>query len=134
VLHILLVEDNPGDVLLVREGIRRSSTSADVIIAYDGEQALRLLTELSFEPDFILLDLNLPRFDGFTILERYRTENGPPVVVLTGSDRDGDRKRALALGAQDYVVKPVGFDAFIDTVTSIVERWTKPPQVMAASE
>jgi DNA-binding response OmpR family regulator len=89
---------------------------------------------MDFKPDFSLLDLNLPKFDGFTILERYRTENGHPVVVLTGSDREGDRKRVLDLRAKDYVVKPVGFDAFVDTVTGIVERWAKPEQGMAASQ
>jgi DNA-binding response OmpR family regulator len=125
-LHILLVEDNPADVLMAREGIRKSSISADVTVAYDGEQAIRILTDQSFKPDFIILDLNLPKFSGFTLLERYRTEEGPPVVVLSGSDRESDRQRALELGAQQYVVKPLGFDAFVDTVTGIVERWVKP--------
>jgi DNA-binding response OmpR family regulator len=122
-LHILLVEDNPPDVLMTREGIRKSSVTADVVVAYDGEQAMRLLTEQNFKPDFVILDLNLPKFNGLTILEQYRTEDGPPVVVLSGSDREADRQRALELGAQDYFVKPLGFDAFVDAVTGIVERW-----------
>jgi two-component system response regulator len=125
-LHILLVEDNPPDVLMAREGIRKSSISADVTVAYDGEQAIRILTEQSFKPDFVILDLNLPKFSGFTLLERYRTQDGPPVVVLSGSDRESDRQQALKLGAQEYVVKPLGFDAYVDTVTALVERWVKP--------
>jgi two-component system response regulator len=134
-LHILLVEDNPPDVLMAREGIRKSSVAADVTVAYDGEQAIRLLTEQGFHPDFIILDLNLPKFSGFTILERYRTQDGPPVVVLSGSNRESDRQRALELGAQDYVVKPLGFDAYVDTVSAIVERWVKPQhQEIAASQ
>jgi two-component system response regulator len=134
-LHILLVEDNPPDVLMAREGIRKSSISADVTVAYDGEQAIRILTDQSFKPDFIILDLNLPKFSGFTLLERYRAEDGPPVVVLSGSNRESDRQRALELGAQPYVVKPLGFDAFVDTVTAIVERWVKPlHKEIAASE
>ena len=64
VLHVLLIEDNTGDVLMVREAIRTSPTKADVVIAYDGEQALRFLTEFKFKPDLIILDLNVPKFNG----------------------------------------------------------------------
>src|SRR5438477_5993116 len=68
VLHLLLVEDNPADVLMVREGLRASAIPVDVMIAYDGEQALRLLGEMHFKPDFIILDLAIPKFDGLTVL------------------------------------------------------------------
>lgn len=124
-LHILLVEDNPADVMLVREAIRRSSVQADVLIAYDGEQALRILDELQFAPDFILLDLNVPKFDGLTLLERHRDRFGAPVIVLTGSENPEDKRRALELGVHDYVVKPVGFDPFLSRVQELIERFTK---------
>ena len=67
-LHVLLVEDNSGDVLMVREAIRTSSVQADVMIAYDGEQAIEFLTEFKFKPDVIFLDLNIPKFDGFVMI------------------------------------------------------------------
>jgi DNA-binding response OmpR family regulator len=122
-LHILLVEDNPADVLLVREAIRTSPIDADVMIAYDGEQALSLLEDQNVAPDAIVLDLNLPGMDGFSVLEKYRPKDHPPVMVLTSSDRSEDRKRALDLGAHDYVVKPPSFPEFIQTVQGALMRW-----------
>jgi DNA-binding response OmpR family regulator len=122
-LHILLVEDNPADVLLVREAIRTSTIDADVLIAYDGEQALSLLEHQSVAPDAIVLDLNLPGMDGFAVLEKYRPKDKPPVMVLTSSDRSEDRKRALDLGAKYYVVKPPTFSEFIQTVQGALMRW-----------
>lgn len=124
-LHLLLVEDNSADVLLIREALRSSPIAADVTIAYDGEEAARLLTEEKFQPDFVILDLNIPRFDGFTILERHLSAGWPPVVVFTGSENPHDRKRASDLGAQDYVVKPMGKEPFIRAVHEILERWGK---------
>jgi chemotaxis family two-component system response regulator Rcp1 len=123
VLHVLLVEDNPSDVLLVREAIRRSSVEADVMIAYDGEQALELLEQREFKPDFILLDLNLPKFNGFEILERYHRPGRVPVLVLTGSTYGEDQIRARDLGASDYVVKPADFREFLTVVRDLIERW-----------
>ena len=121
-LHILLVEDNAADVLLVREAIRNSNVKADVLIAYDGEQALRLLVELKFRPDLIVLDLNVPKFNGFAILEHYRSCDGAPVMVLTCSENPEDKKRALALGAREYIIKPPSFQGFISTVQQAIER------------
>ncbi len=132
-LHILLVEDNPADVLLVREGIRSSSVNADVVIAYDGEQALYFLNEFKFKPDFIILDLNLPKFNGFEILERYRVKDGPPVVVMSGSDNPWDRQRAMELGAREYIVKPIHLNDFIEAVRGLLERW-KNNQLGRAAE
>ena len=122
-LHVLLVEDNPGEVLLVREAIRRSSIAADVFIAYDGEQALQMLTDSSVKADLILLDLSLPNLNGFQILERYRVREGPPVVVLTCSSYPLDRERALELGAKDYVVKPLELERFMNVVVQSLQRW-----------
>ena len=108
-LHIFLVEDNSArQKLLIRESLRTSPVAADVTIAYDGEQAMKMLSSSDFKPAFILLDLNIPRFDGFTILEHHRKQNGPPVIVFTGSQNPADRERAFDLGAQDYVTKPMG--------------------------
>jgi two-component system, chemotaxis family, response regulator Rcp1 len=130
-LHVLLVEDNPADVLLVREAIRTSPINADVTIAYDGLQALHLLEKLKFTPDVIVLDLNLPGADGFSVLEQYHPEDKPPVMVLSGSDRSEDKKRAFDLGAKDYVVKPPSFSEFIQTVQTALMRWYSDRQEKA---
>ena len=121
-LHILLVEDNGADVLLVREAIRTSSINADVIIAYDGEQALRFLKEFKIKPDLLVLDLNVPKFDGFQILEQYQSCDGGPVMVLTGSTNPDDQKRALEFGVQEYIIKPPSFQGFITTVQEAIAR------------
>jgi two-component system, response regulator len=122
-LHLLLVEDNSADVLLFREGLRRCDIPADVLIAHDGEQAMRLLNDLSFRPDFIVLDLNLPKCSGMELLERFRDTAGSPVIVLTSSTNPDDQDRAMALGALEYVIKPVGFGPFTSAVGGILERW-----------
>src|SRR5579871_662525 len=96
-LNVLLVEDQLSDVLLVREAMRRSPIAADVDIAYDGEQALKLLEQPSF--DLVMLDLNIPKCNGHTILEKCMGRSGPPIVVFTGSQNPADMERALALGA-----------------------------------
>jgi DNA-binding response OmpR family regulator len=123
-VHVLLIEDNPADVLMVREGMRTSAVKADVLIAYDGQQAMKFLTELNFKPDFIILDLNIPKFNGIQILERYRAKEGPPVVVFTSSINPTERKRAMELGAKEYIVKPSDVDAFMQAVRGALERWT----------
>jgi DNA-binding response OmpR family regulator len=122
-VHILLIEDNVADVMLVREALRSCSTPADVVIAYDGDQGLRLLTETNFKPDFILLDLNLPKFSGLQLLESYNAQEGPPVIVLSGAGNPGDRERVLELGAREYVQKPLDFRGFTQIVHGIVGRW-----------
>jgi CheY-like chemotaxis protein len=123
-LHVLLVEDNPSDVLLIREAIRTSSVPADVTIAYDGDTALRMLDDPSPAPDLIILDLNLPRVGGLELLQRH-PPNGepPPVVVFTSSHGPEERARAMALGASDYIVKPVTWDGYLDAIRGAVERW-----------
>lgn len=122
-LHILLVEDNGADVLLVREAIRHSSVKADVMIAYDGEQALRLLNEFKFAPNLIILDLNVPKFNGLQILQRYRASDGPPVIVLTSSINPHERQRALELGVKEYLIKSTDIDQYMKTVRDALERW-----------
>jgi len=130
--HILLVEDNEADILLVREAIRRSNVDADVLIARDGDQALNSLDES--QPDLIIMDLNLPKFTGFDLLERYRLKGGAPVIVLTSSNNDADRARAQELGATDYIVKPVGFHNFVDCLRDVVNRWFDRGETDATAE
>ena len=123
-LHVLLVEDNPGDVLMIREAIRTSNLSADVIVAYDGEEALRVLNDYNFEPHIIFLDLNVPKFNGNEILERSSLTEKSPVVVFTSSTNPADNKRAFDLGVRDYIVKPSDLTEYLRTVRAALERWT----------
>lgn len=124
-LHLLLIEDNSADVLMIREALRQSPIPADVMIAYDGEQALRMLEEFGFKPDFVILDLNIPKFDGHEILKRYHSAQSAPVVVFTSSANGEDKVRAFANGARDYVIKPTGFNPFVKAIHGILERWGK---------
>ncbi len=119
-LHLLLVEDNPSDVLLIREALRRCPVPADVVIAYDGEQALVSLAK--FRPDLIVLDLNLPRLSGLGVLRALKDASGIPVAVFTGSDVPEDRKAALELGASEYLTKPGDFEGYMSAICGILQR------------
>jgi|ERR1700733_13309874 len=122
-LHILLVEDNPADVLMVREAVRATPVTTDLMIAYDGEQALRFLTEFHFEPDIVFLDLIVPKLDSFEFLEKHLGVNQAPVIVLTGSVNPTDNQRAMELGAREYIVKPSDMDEYVHVVSDAVGRW-----------
>ena len=122
-LRILLAEDNPGDVRLVSESLRTSSVKTDLMIASDGEQALRFLSDSDVKPAFVFLDLNLPKLSGLEILERYSACERPPVIVLSGSENPRDKARALELGASEYILKPIDYQDFIQVVQSAVQRW-----------
>ncbi len=118
-IHLLLVEDNPGDVLLIRESLRQCSVSVDVTIAEDGAQALAVLNE-GFQADLIMLDLNIPRIDGYALMESLGIVK-TPIIVFTWSVEAAER--ALALGAREVVRKPGDFAEFIQAVCRIVETY-----------
>jgi two-component system response regulator len=118
-IHLLLVEDNPGDVLLIRESLRQCSLSVDVTIAEDGTQALARLNE-GFKADLIILDLNTPRMDGYVLLERLGAIK-TPIVVFTWATEG--TQRALDLGAREIVQKPSDFTEFVQAVCGIVDKW-----------
>jgi chemotaxis family two-component system response regulator Rcp1 len=120
-IRVLLVEDSPGDVVLIREALRTSPFAIKLSVAYDGEEALRYLRAEWF--DLVILDLNLPRADGHTILRKQGGEASPSIVVFSSSDSLDDREQALAAGAMEYVVKPSGLDDFVHAIQHMVERW-----------
>src|SRR5579863_2726499 len=121
-LELLLVEDNPEEVLLFREALRVLPTVVHVTIAYDGERALELLSDPAFQPDLVVVDLNLPRINGHAVLEFLKSRPAPPVIVFSVSSNPRDRQQALALGARDYVVKPRTRDELFASVRYMVER------------
>jgi DNA-binding response OmpR family regulator len=123
VLHVLSVEDNPADVLMIREGIRTSPVMADLMIAYDGEQAFRCIREFGYMPDLVFLDLTVPKLDSFDFLERLCANQGRRVIVLTGSHDPAKRQRAIRSGAEEYIVKPTDMDEFLKIIRDAIARW-----------
>jgi DNA-binding response OmpR family regulator len=121
--HVLLVEDNPADVLMVREAIRTSAVMSDVLIAYDGKQARRFLNDFHFEPDLVFLDLKVPLFNSFEFLEHLHANQGPPVIVLTASLNPEDTQHAMKAGAKEYIIKPSDMDEFLNVVRDALARW-----------
>ena len=121
-IRLLIIEDNVADVLLMREALRElCSFVVEVRSVPDGEEALALLKQ-GTEFDVVILDLALPKMDGHTFLERYRS-HFPPIVVFSSSWNNDDSKRAIALGAKQFVRKPSTYDEYVDAVCGIVERW-----------
>jgi len=127
---LLLVEDSPDDETLVIRALRRANVPAEVSVARDGVEALDLLFGPGALarplPSLILLDLKMPRVDGFQVLERLRAEprtRGVPVVVFSSSNEPGDVQRSYALGASSFVRKPVDFDEFATAVRLLGQYW-----------
>jgi CheY-like chemotaxis protein len=131
---ILLVEDDSNDVLLIQRAFRKASLSNPLQIVEDGEAAILYLKgEESFAdrdrfplPRLILLDLKLPRKSGFEVLVWLRQQPkfyGLPVVVLTSSKENNDIQQAYLLGANSYLVKPVGFDSLLDMIKTLNLYW-----------
>jgi CheY-like chemotaxis protein len=126
-IDVLLVEDDPGDVLLTKEAFEHNKVQNKLHVVSDGEQAIAFLRqEGEFSdaprPDLILLDLNLPRKDGREVLEDIKADanlRSIPVVVLTTSEAEEDILKSYHLHANAYVAKPVDFDQFIRVVRQI---------------
>ncbi len=140
-MDILLVEDSPSDVLLVKMALESQVDDARLHVCNDGVDALAFLRrangyKTSTRPDVVLLDLNLPRKNGLELLEDLRTDptfKDLPVVVLSSSRAEVDVGRAYALGALAYFAKPIdGFDDIVGTVASLV-RLREPPRGDAAN-
>lgn len=125
-VHVLLVEDNPDDVLLLRRAFRKAGIGAGLAVEHDGEAAVRFLQgEGAARLKLLVLDLKLPRLSGLEVLAWMRRSSNlrVPVVVLTSSREDLDIKRAYELGANSYLIKPVDFTQFQDMVRSLEQYW-----------
>src|ERR1700691_5068553 len=97
-MEILLVEDNAGDAVLIRQVLADASVPVNLHIVRDGEKALTMLSDALFQPTLIILDLNIPRITGVALLERWKSEK-TPVVVFSSSLYDAERTRVMELGA-----------------------------------
>jgi two-component system response regulator len=138
---ILLVEDNPDDVLLIARALKKNWVKNEVVVARDGVEALDYLfgtgiyagRDTTVMPQLILLDLRLPKIDGLEVLKRVRGDGRTklvPVVVLTSSRDDQDLVEGYGLHANSYVRKPIGFEKFVEAVRQLKLYWlnlNEPP-------
>lgn len=131
-IEVFLVEDNPADVLLVRVALAQFPFPLKLLVAKDGEQALRMLSAPDFQPQLIILDLNMPRVDGQTVLQQYQ-EKKVPIVIFSSTQNNVEVQKALALGAREYVQKPIGYEPYADAVRGIVRRWIVSPSEMSVA-
>jgi CheY-like chemotaxis protein len=130
-IEILLVEDNPADVLLTREAFEEGKLPYRLSVVEDGEQALRFLQKKGEfkqapEPHIVLLDLNLPKKDGRELLAEVKSDPSLrhiPVIVLTTSDANQDIRRAYDLHANCYLTKPIDVDEFLKSIRSVENFW-----------
>jgi two-component system response regulator len=133
---IVLVEDNEDDIVLTRRALSRNKIGNPLVVARDGAEALELLlgaNGASINPAIILLDLQLPKVDGLSVLKRLRSDARTtltPIVVLTSSKAEQDVVAGYNLRANSYIRKPVDFDQFTEAVRQIGMYWlllNEPP-------
>ena len=133
-IDILLVEDNPDHVILTKRVLEDYKVANKVYVVGDGAEALDFIYHRGKysdgrnapRPGLILLDIKLPKVDGFEVLKRLKTDpehKSIPVVVLTTSSRDEEVARGYAEGANSYVTKPVKFDEFANKVKNVGLYW-----------
>jgi two-component system response regulator len=132
--EILLVEDNPNDVTLTLHAFKTANLANSIHVARDGVEALDFLfgpessadQQVPRRPRVVLLDLKLPKIDGHEVLKRIKGDPrtcGIPVVVLTSSSEERDVMRTYDVGANSYIVKPVDFEQFTESVRDIGKYW-----------
>ena len=129
--EILLVEDNPGDVILTQKAFRNARIANHITVAKNGEEAMEVLHRQgkyadAAVPDLVLLDLNLPRKSGQDVLSEIKSDpvlKHIPVVVLTSSKAELDVVKTYDLHANSYIIKPVSMDKFAEIVTTLENYW-----------
>ena len=143
IVEILIVEDNEQDLALAQRALRKANVTNRIQVARDGEEALEFLlcegpyAERTMEdrPKVILLDLKLPKIDGLEVLQRIKGDlrtKAIPVVVLTSSKEQSDVVETYNLGVNSYIVKPVNFEQFSETVQKLGLYWlliNHPPKL-----
>lgn len=130
-LKILLVEDNPDDVLITQRTLKKGNLKDELFVVKDGEEALEFLNKRGAhqeapKPDLIFLDLNLPKVSGLEVLGKIKQNEQLrriPVIVLTMSKREEDRIRAYDSGASSYIQKPATSSEFIRAINTVRDYW-----------
>ena len=129
--HILLVEDNEGDILLTLEAFEESKFKTELSVAKNGQEALDFLNKKGAfcnarRPDLILLDINIPVYNGHEVLKRIKTDDllkKIPVIILTTSANQKDIEKAYENHGNSYVKKPLEMQEFLDAILKIEEFW-----------
>lgn len=131
-VHILLVEDNEGDIVLAKEALQDAKIINRVSVARDGEEALVFLNRYvnsslaAEQPDLVLLDINMPKVNGMEVLVRMKNDDwlkAIPVVMLTTSSSEKDIRFAYEHHANCYITKPVDMERFMEVVHKIEDFW-----------
>ncbi len=130
-VHILLVEDNEGDVLLTLEAFEESKIKNEISVARNGQEALDFLNKRGAfskarKPDLILLDINIPIYNGHEVLKQIKTDEvlkKIPVVMLTTSSNQKDINLAYENHSNSYVKKPLDMEEFLEAIIKIEEFW-----------
>jgi DNA-binding response OmpR family regulator len=133
-VEILLVEDDPDDLDMTLRALRKANMANDIHVARDGVEALDYIfcegphaqRSMDNAPKVVVLDLKLPRVDGFAVLRRLKSDSRTrsiPVVVLTSSCEQNDVVASYDLGVNSYIVKPVNFDSFVRSVSALGMYW-----------
>lgn len=121
--RIVIIEDNPGDVLLIEKALKAKHIASDLTCFEDGQKAIQCLAK-GEAPDLVVLDLNLPKVEGIEVLKMIRSTprlSDVPVVVFTSSESSADRQRTARLGATRFITKPSGLDDFLRVAGKAVE-------------
>lgn len=129
--HILLIEDNEGDILLTKEAFEECKVKSEISVAKNGQEALDFLFQRGEfskvkKPDIILLDINIPIFNGHEVLKQIKTDSNLkkiPVIMLTTSSNQKDLDEAYANHCNSYVKKPLDISEFLDAILKIEEFW-----------
>ena len=129
--QILLIEDDAGDILLIKQVLSQASVPVRLRVAMDGEQALQVLADPDFKPDLIILDLNIPKVPGLALLERCKPH--APVVVFSALSKPTEIQKAMELGVREFVQKPNDFQEFGRAVLKMVQDWVCPGSDCIAS-
>jgi two-component system, response regulator len=132
-VDVLLIEDNPNDAQLAIEFLKEAHLPFRVIVASDGEKAMNFLDNLKGGPEekrpsLVLLDIKLPKKDGFEVLSEMRNNRDLaelPVIILTGSNQESDKKKAMNLGADLYCLKPKDAKEWDALTDSIGQFWIR---------
>ncbi|MDY7077611.1 MAG: response regulator [Chloroflexota bacterium] len=122
-IHILYIEDEPGNRMLVRRVLEAESFS--VVEATDGPSGLKIATEMQQNLDLILLDINLPEVDGYELAKRFRDTPGlqeVPILAVTANVMRGDRERTLEAGCDGYIQKPIDVDQLPEQVRAALKK------------
>jgi two-component system KDP operon response regulator KdpE len=126
-MKILVVDDDPRLREALEVGLQLQWQDAEVLVAADGEAGLELFFQ--DEPDVVLLDVSMPRMNGFDVLREVRRVSDVPVIMLTARGEDVDQVRGLELGADDYVPKPFSHLALMARIKAVIRRAEMPPPV-----